>query len=184
MGQTSDIGYQALAATSDNFIRLETLQKANDAVVNAISQLPVFQQYHIEGTIHSSSDGQKFETRRHTINARYSSKYFGLMKGIVAYTWLPTTFFLNTRVIGPTSTRAPMFFDLLSNNSTDIQPTIHSTDTHGTNEVNFGILHAFGYQFAPRYRDIYDKVKKNLYGFSHPRQYDSDWLLRTHSQNQ
>jgi TnpA family transposase len=64
------------------------------------------------------------------------------------------------------------------NNLTDIQPTIHSTDTHGTNAVNFGILNFFGYQFAPRYRDLYDKVAQGLYGFKHPSQYPSDWLLR------
>jgi TnpA family transposase len=39
-------------------------------------------------------------------------------------------------------------------------------------------LHLFGYQFAPRYRDLYDKVSKTLYGFKHPRQYDQDWILQ------
>jgi len=48
-------------------------------------------------------------------------------------------------------------FDILFNNNTDIQPEIHSTDTHGTNEVNFALLHVFGYQFAPRYKDLCDK---------------------------
>ena len=66
-------------------------------------------------------------------------------------------------------------FDLLFNNTTDIQPEVHSTDTHGTNEVNFALLHLFGYQFAPRYRDIYDKVPEALYGFNHPSQYCRRW---------
>lgn len=57
------------------------------------------------------------------------------------------------------------------NNTTEIQPDIHSTDTHGTNEVNFAILNFFGYRFAPRYQDIYDKVNKSLYGFNHPSHY-------------
>jgi hypothetical protein len=39
----------------------------------------------------------------------------------------------------------------------DIQPEIHSTDTHGTNNLNFALLHVFGDQFAPRNRHIYDK---------------------------
>ena len=39
-------------------------------------------------------------------------------------------------------------------------------------------MHFFGYQFAPRYQDIYDKVRTGLYGFKHPRQYDERWLLR------
>ena len=32
MGEISDIGYQTLSSTSDNFIRLETLREANDWV--------------------------------------------------------------------------------------------------------------------------------------------------------
>ena len=39
MGEISDIGYQALSTTSENFIRLETLQGANDRVSNAIAAL-------------------------------------------------------------------------------------------------------------------------------------------------
>ena len=43
-------------------------------------------------------------------------------------------------------------FDILFKNATDILPAIHSTDTHGTNHLNFAVLHQFGYRFAPRYR--------------------------------
>lgn len=67
-------------------------------------------------------------------------------------------------------------FDILFNNTTDILPEVHSTDTQGTNEVNFAILHMFGYQFAPRYRDIHDKVNNSLYGFKHPSQYEDGML--------
>jgi TnpA family transposase len=178
MSQTSDIGYQDLATTSNNFVRLETLQNANDVVANAIAQLPIFQHYHIGDAIHSSSDGQKFETLLHTINARYSPKYFGLMKGVVAYTLVANHIPISARVIGANEHESHYVFDLLYNNPTDIQPTVHSTDTHGANEVNFGILNFFGYQFAPRYRDLYDKVSQVLYGFLHPSQYELDWLLR------
>jgi TnpA family transposase len=44
-------------------------------------------------------------------------------------------------------------------------------DTHGTNNVNFLILHAFGYEFAPRYKDINSKTE-TIYGFKHPKHYD------------
>jgi TnpA family transposase len=178
MGEISDVGYQALATTSDNFLRLETLRKANDRVSNAIAQLPVFQQYMIDDTLHSSSDGQKFETRIHTLNARYSPKYFGLKKGVVAYTLIANHIPVNARIIGANEHESHYVFDLLFNNTTEVQPTIHSTDTHGANEVNFAILHFFGYQFAPRYQDIYGKVRTSLYGFKHPRQYDEQWLIR------
>lgn len=60
MGDLSDIGYPSLSATSDNFIRLETLRAANDLVSNALAELPIFRQYDLGETLHSSSDGQKF----------------------------------------------------------------------------------------------------------------------------
>jgi len=67
-------------------------------------------------------------------------------------------------------------FDILYNNTTDIQPTIHSTDTHGANQVNFAILSVFGYQFAPRYRNIRGKTD-TLYGFKPSSEYDDKFLL-------
>ena len=176
MGEISDISYHTLATTSDNFIRLETLKEANDRVSNAIAELPIFRHYDIGETVHSSSDGQKFETRIHTINARHSPKYFGLKKGIVSYTLVANHIPVNARIIGANEHESHYVFDLLFNNTTDIQPEVHSTDTHGTNEVNFAILHLFGYQFAPRYRDIQDKVRTALYGFQHPSQYGRSFL--------
>ncbi|HCY35509.1 MAG TPA: Tn3 family transposase, partial [Candidatus Margulisbacteria bacterium] len=171
MGEISDIDYSLLAGTSDNFIRLETLKEANDRVSNAISKLSIFRHYDIDEVIHSSSDGQKFETRTNTINARHSPKYFGLKKGVVSYTLVANHIPVNAQIIGANEHESHYVFDILFNNTTDIQPDVHSTDTHGTNEVNFSILHLFGYQFAPRYKDIYDKVSKSLYGFKHPSQY-------------
>jgi TnpA family transposase len=177
MSEISDIGYPTLGTTSDNFIRLETLKEANDRVSNAIAELPIFRYYAIGETVHSSSDGQKFETGIHTLNARHSPKYFGLKKGIVAYTLVANHIPVNARIIGADEHESHYVFDLLFNNTTDIQPEVHSTDTHGTNEVNFALLHLFGYQFAPRYQDLPGKVSTSLYGFKHPSQY-ADLLLK------
>jgi len=178
MAATSDIGYQVLATASDNFIRLETLREANDRVSNAIAALPIVRHYDLGDSLHSSSDGQKFETRIPTFNARHSPKYFGLKKGVVSYTLVANNIPVNAEIIGAHDHESHYVFDLLFNNTTDLQPTVHSTDTHGTNEVNFAILSLFGYQFAPRYRDLYDKVQNALYGFQHPRQYPPEMILR------
>src|SRR5699024_12191490 len=97
--------------------------------------------------------------------------YFDLKKWIVSYTMLANHIRLNAWFIGANKHECNYVFDILYNNTTDIQPKIHSTDTHGTNEVNFSILHFFGYQFAPRYKDIYGTVSRSLYGFQHPSQY-------------
>lgn len=177
MGEISDISYHTLAMTSDNFIRLETLKEANDRVSNRTAQLPIFRHYDLGEAVHSSSDGQKFETGLPTFNARYSPKYFGLKKGVVAYTLVANHIPVNARIIGADEHESHYVFDLLFNNTTDIQPEVHSTDTHGTNEVNFAILHWFGYQFAPRYHDLQEKVTNSLYGFKHPSQY-ADCLLK------
>jgi TnpA family transposase len=171
MGETSDISYHTLANASDNFLRPETLRRANDLISNAIAELPIFRHYDIGEALHSSSDGQKFESQIRTINARHSPKYFGLKKGIVSYTLIANHVPVNARIIGANEHESHYVFDLLFNNTTEVQPTVHSTDTHGANEVNFAILHLFGYQFAPRYRDIHDKVSHALYGFKHSSQY-------------
>lgn len=171
MGEISDIGYPTLLATSENYLRLETLRAANDQISNALAVLPIFRYYDLDGSLHSSSDGQKFETRLSTINARHSPKYFGLKKGVVAYTLVANHVPINAQIIGANEHESHDVFDILFNNTTDIQPDIHSTDTHGTNEVNFALLHVFGYQFAPRYRDLQTKVREALYGFKHPSQY-------------
>ncbi|HNG93891.1 MAG TPA: Tn3 family transposase, partial [Acidobacteriota bacterium] len=86
MSEISDLDAHRLITTSDNFIRLETLRAANDRLSQALAQLPVFTHYHLGDRLHSSSDGQKFETRSDTFNARHSPKYFGLKKGVVAST--------------------------------------------------------------------------------------------------
>ena len=177
MGEISDLNYQALYTTANSFIRLETLREANDQVSNAVAKLPIFRHYDIDDTIHSSSDGQKIETQFHTIRSRHSPKYFGLKKGITQYTLVANHVPVNVRIFGANEHESHYVFDVLYNNTTDIQPTIHSTDTHGTNEVNFAILALFGYQFAPRYRDIRSKTD-TLYGFNHPSLYDPKFLLK------
>jgi TnpA family transposase len=177
MGEISDISFSLLAATSDSFIRLETLKEANDRVSNATANLPIFRHYDIEEVIHSSSDGQKFETNINTINSRHSPKYFGLKKGIVSYTLVSNHIPVNAKIIGANEHESHYVFDILYNNTSDIQTDIHSTDTHGTNEVNFAILHFFDYVFAPRYKDIYNKVSESFYGFNQPSHY-GDILIK------
>ena len=154
MGAISDMSYQTLFTATNNFLRPETLREGNDQVSNATAKLPIFRHYNIDDIIHSSSDGQKFETRIHTIRSRHSPKYFGLKKGITNYTGVANHVPFNARIIGANESESHYVYDILANNTTDIRPNAHSTDTHGTNEVNFAILATFGYQFAPRYRHI------------------------------
>ena len=63
MGDSADVGSQALATTSEHFMRLETLREANDLVSNATAERPIFRHDDSGGVLHASSEGQQFETR-------------------------------------------------------------------------------------------------------------------------
>jgi len=58
---------------------------------------------------------------------------------------------LASKVIAPNEYEGHVAFDLLYNNTSDIQPNVLTSDSHGVNNVNFAILDIFGYKFAPRY---------------------------------
>lgn len=170
MAEVSGLSYPSLLTTARNFLRAETLHAANDLIANATAALSMFGQYDIDDLRHSSSDGQHIETQIPTINARHSSKFFGLKKGVSSYTLVSNHVPCNARIIGAHEHESHYVFDILYNNTTDIRPERHSTDTHGANQVNFFLLFAFGYQFAPRYRDLHKKMT-GLVGFHHPKHY-------------
>ena len=151
MATISDRSFATLRHTENSYVTLENVHKSNDRVANAISKLPIFQYYNIEDDqLYASIDGQKFETRINTFKARYSSKYFK-DKGVSAMTLSCNHVALNTTVIGANEYEGHYAFDLLYNNTSNIQPDLLSSDTHGTNQVNFALLDIFGYAFAPRY---------------------------------
>ncbi len=170
MAEVSGLSYPSLLTTARNFLRAETLHAANDLIANPTAALSMFGQYDIDDLKHSSSDGQHIETQIPTINARHSSKFFGLKKGVNSYTLVSNHVPCNARIIGAHEHESHYVFDILYNNTTDIRPERHSTDTHGANQVNFFLLFAFGYQFAPRYRDLHKKMT-GLVGFHHPKHY-------------
>ncbi len=160
MSHISDISYHALAGTANSFIRLETLRQANDIISNAIAKLPIYKYWKINDMLHASDDGSKMETQIHTFNARYSVKYFGLKKGISVMSLILNHGPINAMVIGSHEHESHYTFDILFNNTADIRPEILSTDTHGANHVNFALLYFFDYIYAPRYKDVGDKLKE------------------------
>lgn len=176
MAEVAGLRFSTLASTARNYLRQETLRAANDAVANATARLPAFKLFNIQDRLHSSSDGQRFETQVDTAKARHSPKYFGLKKGVSVCTVVANHLPINATVIGAHEHESHYLFDLLFNNTTDVRPEQHSTDTHGANQINFWLLRAFGYRFAPRYRDIRSKTE-SLVGFHHPSHY-GDALIK------
>ena len=177
MAEVSGMSHAALITTARNYLRPETVHAANDAISNATSALSAFKLFNIREELHSSSDGQLFETQINTFNSRYSPKYFGWDKGVSACTVVANHVPINAKIIGTHEHESHFVFDLLYNNTSDIKPTRHSTDTHGTNQVNYWILYGFGYSYAPRYKRLQKKTA-SLVGFSLPSQYPAEMLIR------
>ena len=155
IAEISDRSYEKLRTIQANYLRLETLNNANDRINNETAKLPIFKHYYIqEGFVHVSADGQKFEAKRETFRTRYSSKYFGTAKGLSNVSLNAHHIGINNRIIGSNEHESHYLFDLLMNNNTEIIPDVVSTDTHGVNHVNFALLDLFGYKFAPRYAKV------------------------------
>ncbi len=166
MANISDRAYEQLKSIQANYLRPETLNNANDAINNSVARLAIFKHYNIQDDlIHASADGQKFESRLETFKTRYSSKYFGTKKGVSAITLIANHAALNAKVIGSNEHESHYIFDLLQSNTSEIQPDVLSTDTHGVNHVNFALLDLFGYTFAPRYAR-FGKVIEKMFNVS------------------
>lgn len=163
MSRLCNIAYDQLNLTQKSYLRMETLQNANDLISNAIATLPIFAYYNIQkDVLHASMDGQKFESRVSTIRARYSSKYLGKGKGLSALSLSANHVPVNAKMMALNEHESHHLFDLLYNNNSDIQPDVLSTDNHGTNQCNFALLDLSGWQFAPRYARV-GKVLNDLF---------------------
>lgn len=155
MAETCDIPYHVLEATDRQHVRLATLKDACDRISNFIADLPIFPLYSFDPDIlYGSVDGQKFASAEPTIKARYSRKYFGKGKGVVAYTLLANHVPLQTELIGANEHESHYVFDICYHNTSDIVPTTITGDMHSVNKANFAVLHWFGWKFAPRFTSL------------------------------
>ena len=168
MAETSDISYDVLEETHQQHLRLATLREANDKISNFIAGLDIFPLYSFNTeTLYGGVDGQKFESATPTIKARYSRKYFGRGKGVVAYTLLANHIPLETELIGANEHESHYVFDICYNNTSDIVPTTITGDMHIINKVNFAITHWFGLKLSPRFTNLQAQVQ-HLYCGTNP----------------
>lgn len=160
MAESSDLSYQRMYTQSKNFMRLETLLDANDAITNAIADSPIFKYWNIhDDYIHGSVDGQKYETRLNSFIARYSSKYFGIWRGVSAYTLCANHIPVNTKIISANQHESHYLFDILYNVTSEIDIKWLSGDGHSINQVNFTLLDFIEKQFAPHFKRINHKAE-------------------------
>ena len=83
MADMSDLNFNLLRSTHEDFIRVDTLCAANDIVSNHIHALPIFKRWNLlDDKLLADADGQKLATSDSTIQSRYSKKYLGKGTGI------------------------------------------------------------------------------------------------------
>ena len=168
MASLCDLDLTSLQFTEKKYLQLANLRAANDIISNSIDKLSIFRCWNLQqNLLHASLDGQKFVTERDNLLARYSQKYFGYKQGVVAYSLIANHVPINTMIIGANEHESRFFFDLIYNNSSEIQPDIFSTDTEGSNKLNFLLLHLITRLYAPRYRSLVDK-SSSIICFSDP----------------
>ena len=66
-------------------------------------------------------------------------------------------------------------------NESDIKPQINSTDMHGINELNHALYDFCGYEFQPRYTNIYNQALK-LYSSKKAEQYPKNYVIKPSKQ--
>ena len=110
---------------------LENIVAANDRVVAAMERMELPQFYlRSREALHTSSDGQKFEVRRPSLNASHSFKYFGQMQGVSAYTFIDERNLLWYSLVFSAAERESAYvIDGLMHNDV-VRSDIHSTDEH------------------------------------------------------
>lgn len=172
-----------LQNTSDWYLSLQALKDANDAIIKIKNDLDLPEIHrNTQDELHTASDGQKILSKKNSFNTAFSYKYPGFRKASVANTAVDERFALfYSTVVVASAREAVSMVDMHLGNPV-VKSTIHSTDTHGSTEVVFGMMHMLGIFFAPRIKDI---GTQQLYGFKSKREYsDFDYqLLPDHTIN-
>ncbi len=172
-----NIKENALQHTVNWYFSLENVQAANDAVIKLMDQMELPNIYRkSQDTLHTASDGQKFEIRSESLNANYSFKYFGKGQGASAYTFIDERNLLWHSLVFSASERESAYVvDGLMRNDV-IKSDIHSTDTHGYSEAIFATTHMLGFSYAPRIKNL---KKQSLYIFKSGQHVDkNNWHIK------
>ena len=144
-----------LSWVQQNYIRTETLTRANARLVNAQSSIPLARAF--GGGEVASSDGLRFVVPVRTLNAGFNSKYFHVERGVTYYNFASDQFTgFHGIVIPGTLGDSPYVLDGLLEHQTSLNPKELMTDTAGYSDVVFGLFWLLGFQFSPRLADLGD----------------------------
>jgi TnpA family transposase len=142
-----------LSWIQQNYIRAETLTRANACLVDAQSFIPLAQQW--GGGEVASADGLRFVVPVRTLNAGPNRKYFNGDRGVTYYNFTSDQFTGFHAIVIPGTLRDSMFIlDGLLEHQTRLRPVEVMADTAGASDLVFGLFWLLGYQFSPRLADV------------------------------
>ncbi|MBS0456007.1 MAG: Tn3 family transposase [Proteobacteria bacterium] len=183
IGYGCEIGHRKLAQISkqidenelDNVVNwyfsLQNVQGANDRILQYMDRMNLPNIHRPKGgTLHTSSDGQKFEVAVDSLNANFSFKYLGKDKGVSVVTFIDMRDLMwHSTVISSSEREAAYVIDGLMHNDV-VKSDVHSTDTHGYSEIIFAGTHLLGFEFAPRIKGV---GRQQLYAFKPRKHYEA-----------
>lgn len=142
-----------LSWVRQNYIRAETLARANAALVASQNRIPLA--HHWGGGDVASADGVRFVVPVRTIHSGPNPKYYGQERGVTFYNLVSDQFTgLNGIAVPGTLRDSLVLLSVVLEQQTELQPTEIMTDTGAYTDTIFGIFHLLGYQFSPRLADI------------------------------
>ena len=146
-----------LSFVKQNYLRAETIVKANARLVNYQATLALAKKW--GGGEVASADGMRFVTPVRTINSGPNRKYFGSNRGITWYNFVSDQYSGFHGIVIPGTLRDSIFvLEGLLEQETSLSPTEIMTDTSGTSDMVFGLFWLLGYQFSPRLADAGESV--------------------------
>ena len=163
MSEISDINYNLLRSTRQDFIHVGSLCSANNIFSDLIHGLPIFQLWDlIKNKTLADADGQKMPTKEYTLQSRYSKKYLGKDPGISIYTLVANNVAVNAKNIGLNEYEGHALYDILYGNETNIDIAMVTGDNHSMNQLNFIFLDSINVDYVPSIKNIREAAK-NLY---------------------
>ena len=155
MSEMSDLDFNMLRSTKEDFVRIETLCATNELVCNFINTLPIFKIWNLlDDKLLADADGQKFSASNKTIQSRYSKKYFGKGQGISLYTLIANFVAVNARNIGLNEYEGHCLYDMVYGNKTDIAIDSVTGDNHSLNKLNFVALDSIDVDYVPSIKNV------------------------------
>jgi TnpA family transposase len=138
-----------LGWVDQNYIRAETLRRANTRLVDYQSDAPLALHWG-NGEV-ASADGMRFTVPVHSIHAGPNPKYFDVEKGVTYYNFLSSQFAGFHAIVIPGTIRDAIYIlEGLLEQESRVHATRLMSDTAGYSDLIFGLFRLLGYRFSPR----------------------------------